>query len=211
MLNRSGEFTVVGSASDGETALKRLAGLSVDIVLLDLILPGMGGLEVLHALRVNRSEARFVMCSGMCTDKAIMEAYAHGVSAFVEKSMAVEELFSTLREVAEGRFRLTLRTSGALRDFVRQRNGFKPIPAGDMLILRRLATGLALKEIADELGITLSGVYKAKARIKSRMNIKGTEGFFQVAMSLGLVAPSAAPVAWDAQGLDGLRVGAISS
>ncbi len=43
MLNRSGDFTVVGSANDGETALKRLAGLAVDIVILDLMLPGMGG------------------------------------------------------------------------------------------------------------------------------------------------------------------------
>lgn len=192
-------------------ALKRLEGLSVDIVILDLILPGMGGLEVVEALRANRSEAKVVMCSGLGTDKVILEAYAQGVSAFVEKSMAVEDLFATLRSVAAGNFPLNSRMSGLLRDFVRQRKAFKPTAAGDMLILRRLATGQGLKEIVDELGISTSGAYKARARIKSRMNIKGSAGFFHVAMSLGLVYPSAGPVMRREPGLDGRGLGAISS
>ena len=211
MLNQSGDFTVVGLANDGETALKRLAGLAVDIVILDLMLPGMGGLELLEALRANRSEAKLVMCSGLGTDKVILEAYAQGVSAFVEKSMAVEELFSTLRSVVAGNFPLNSRMSGLLRDFVRQRKAFKPLAAGDMLILRRLSNGQTLKEIAGELGISVSGVYKARARIKARLNIKGAAGFFHVAMSLGLVSPSAEPAIQCAPGLDGRGAGSISS
>lgn len=211
MLNRSGDFTVVGSANDGETALKRLAGLAVDIVILDLMLPGMGGLELLEALRANRSGAKLVMCSGLGTDKVILEAYAQGVTAFVEKSMALEELFSTLRSVAAGNFPMNSRMSGLLRDFVRQRKVFKPIAAGDMLILRRLATGQALKEIATELGISVSGVYKARARIKARMNIKGPAGFFHAAMSLGLVGQSTEAVDRGGAGPELHAVGAILS
>jgi DNA-binding NarL/FixJ family response regulator len=211
MLNRSGDFTVVGVANDGETALKRLAGLAVDIVIVDLMLPGMGGLELLEALRANRTEARLVMCSGLGTDSVIVEAYAQGVSAFVEKSMAVEELFSTLRAVAAGNFPLNSRMSELLRDFVWQRKSVKPLVAGDMLILRRLAMGRALKEIADELGISASAAYKARARIKARMNIKGAAGFFQVAMSLGLVSASTVSVDWSGSDSNHRGVGAISS
>ena len=211
MLNRSGDFTVVGSASDGETALKRLAGLAVDIVILDLMLPGMGGLELLGALRTNRTEARLVICSGLGTDPVILEAYTQGVSAFVEKSMAVEELFSTLRAVAAGDFPLNERMSRVLRDFVRQRKSFKPLVAVDLLILRRLAMGLPLKEIADELGISTVGAKKARARIKSRMKIKGPAGFFQVAMSLGLVSASTGSVDRGGLGSSDRGVGAISS
>jgi DNA-binding NarL/FixJ family response regulator len=203
LLNQSGDFTVVGMANDGETALKRLQGLAVDIIILDLILPGMGGLEVMETLRDNRSEARLVICSGLGTDKIIMEALSRGVSAFVEKSMAVEDLLATLRAVAKGDFPLNSRISGLLRDFVRQRTSAKPLVAGDMLILRRLATGQALKEIAEELGISASGVYKARTRIKSRMNIKGHAGLFQAAMSLGLIYHFEAPVVQPEPGLDG--------
>jgi DNA-binding NarL/FixJ family response regulator len=151
------------------------------------------------------------MCSGLGTDKVILEAYAQGVSAFVEKSMAVEELFSTLRSVVAGNFPLNSRMSGLLRDFVRQRKAFKPLAAGDMLILRRLATGQALKEIADELGISASGAYKARARIKSRMNIKGGAGIFHVAMSLGLVSASTVSVDRGGLGSNHRGVGTISS
>ena len=190
MLNRSGDFTVVGTANDGETALKRLAGLAVDIVIVDLMLPGMGGLELLEALRANKYKAKLVMCSGLGTDSLIMESFALGVTAFIEKTMAVEELFSTLRSVAAGNYPLSSRTSGLLRDIVRDRAACKPVAAGDILFLRRLAMGHTLKQIAVELGISASGAYKTRSRIKSRMNIKGPTGFFHAAMNLGLVYPS---------------------
>jgi two-component system NarL family response regulator len=211
MLNRTDDFTVVGVAKDGETALKKLEGVSVDILLSDLIMPGMAGLELLEALRATRYGLKVVMFSGVGTDNAIMEAYSQGVSAFVEKSTGVEELLSTLRAVAEGKFPLNSRMGGLMRDHVRRRKVFKPLAAGDMLILRRLSNGQSLKEIAGELGISVSGVYKARARIKARLNIKGTAGFFHVAMSLGLVSPSAAPAIQCAPGLDGRGVGSISS
>lgn len=198
VLNRTGDFIVVGEARDGESALKRLEGLAVDIVILDLIMPGMGGLEVLETLRAKRFGGRMVMCSGLGSEKAIMEAFALGVSAFVEKTMVMEELFSTLRAVAEGKFPLNSRMSGLLRDFVRRRKVFKPIATGDMVILRGLATGRALKEIADELGISTSGAYKARARIKARMSIQGAAGFVHLATSLGLFSPSAASLAPEA-------------
>ena len=211
LLNRTDDFTVVGVAKDAETALKQLEGLAVDILVLDLMLPGMGGLELLEALRVARSRMKVVMCSGVGSDNAIMEAYSQGVSAFLEKSTGVEELVSTLRAVADGKFPLNSRMGELLRDHVRRRKVFKPLAAGDMLILRRLSNGQTVKEIAGELGISMSGVYKARERIKTRMNIKGTAGFFHVAMSLGLISPSAAPTSQGAPGLDGRGSGAISA
>lgn len=194
VLDQSGDFTVVGSANDGETALKRLEGLSVEIVILDLVLPGMGGLEVVDALRANRSKARLVICSGLGSENAIMCAYAAGVSAFVEKSMALDDLLSTLRAVVKGDFPLNQRISGLLRDCVRNHKALKPVSGRDMKMLRDLATGQSLKEIAGELKISVAGAYKARARIKSRMNIKGPSGFFQIAFNLGLIYPTAAPV-----------------
>lgn len=211
MLNRSGDFTAIGTAADGETALKKLENLPVDIVILDLILPGMGGLELVDLLRANRPKAKLVICSGLGSDRAIVEAYARGVNAYVEKSGDVEELFSTLRIVAEGKYLLNTRISGLLGDFVRQSNILKPIAAGDMHILRQLAAGRTLKQIAKELEISVSGVYKSRARIRARMNIKGPGGFLDVALSLGLVYPTVAGLPNAARPPIGQEEGAISS
>jgi DNA-binding NarL/FixJ family response regulator len=152
-------------------------------------------MEVMPTLRTNRSKAKFVMRRGLATDNAIREAYALGVCGLVKKSMAVDVLVSTLRSVAEGNFPLDQRTSGLPRDFVRERNALKPIAAGDRLILRRLANGQTLKEIANALGISASGADKARARIKSRMKINGAAGLLHVGLNLGLVSPSRSSVA----------------
>jgi len=211
MLNQSGEFTVVGSASNGEAAVRLLDGLSVDIVLLDLILPEMCGLEVFELLQIQQPEAKVVMCSGSGSDEAIVEAYARGVSAYVEKSIRVEELFSTLRAVAQGKFPLNPWMSGLVADFVRRRNLYKPLAPADLHILRLLAAGRTVKEIAEELGISVSGTYKARSRIRSRMNIKGAGGFFEVALRLGLVNPATAALAQAARRAKSRGEGVISS
>ena len=183
------------TGQNGETALERFKGLFVDFVLLDPILPGMGGMEVMTTLRTNRSKAKFVMRRGLATDNAIREAYALGVCGLVKKSMAVDVLDSTLRSVAEGNFPLDQRTSGLPRNFVGERNALKPVAAGDVLILRRLANGQTLKEIANALGISASSADKARARIKSRMKINGAAGLLHVGLNLGLVSPSRSSVA----------------
>lgn len=190
ILNRSGDFTVVGTANDGETALERLASVAVDIVILDLILPGMGGLELLEALRANQCKAKLVVCSGMATDRLIMDSFALGVTAFIEKTLAVEEVFATLRAVAAGSYPLSPRISGLLRNVVRDRAAAKPLAAREMVFLRRLAMGQTLKQIAVELGVSASAAYKTRSRLKSRLNIKGAAGFFHAALNLGLVYPS---------------------
>lgn len=187
LLNQSGDFAVVGSASSGEEALARLEALPVDILLLDLMLPGISGLEVLERLRGRDGVMRTVVYSGMATDESIAAAFAQGVSAFIEKSAGVEELLASLRAVVRGEFPMNARMSGVLRAVVRQRMARKDLAASDLLILRRLALRHTAKEIADELGMSASAVYKARTRIATRMGLSGRAGFYSAAASLGLV------------------------
>lgn len=198
LLNQSGEFLVVGSAGDGRTALAMMAEMQVDLLLLDLMLPDLSGLEVLEQLRLKRSTVRIVVYSGMASDESIAAAYSRGACAVLEKSAHVNELMETLRAVMRGEFPMNSRMSGVLREMVRQRTVSNGLGRTDLLILRRLAMRHTAKEIAVELESSVSAVYKARTRIMRRMGLTSRSGFAQAAESLGLVLSDprkAAPVA----------------
>jgi DNA-binding NarL/FixJ family response regulator len=188
-LNRSEDFDVVGTAADGKTALAALGELEIDILLLDLMLPGVSGLEILATVRSRRLDIRTVVFSGLGSDAVITEAYLHGVCAFIEKSERLDQLLSTLRLVANGTPPLSERVSSLLRDVVRKRSYQKVANPGDLSILKQFALGYTVKETAYNLNLTIWAVYKSKARITSRMGIKNFSNVFLVAQKLGLLQP----------------------
>jgi len=153
MLGLSGEFTVAGAARGGEEALQTLEGLPVDLVILNLILRGMGGLRVLQALRKKGCKANIVMCSGLVDDSAITEAFVHGANAFVEKSAALQETISTLREVSAGKFWMNPRHSSLVRDFLLRREVGKAVHAGDQLLWQQLSTSQTAWDRAGRSGL----------------------------------------------------------
>jgi DNA-binding NarL/FixJ family response regulator len=187
LLEESGDFKVVGSCGDGETAMVQLPGLKVDILILDLMLPGISGLEVLSRLRAIEFQGRTVVYSGGATDELVAAVFAQGVSAFVEKNARVEELLSSLRAVGRGESVMNLRMSSVIRTMVRQRVSCKLLTSHDLLILRLLALRYTAKEIGSEMKMSLSGVYKARQRIEERLVIQSRGDFFTMALKLGVV------------------------
>ncbi len=187
LLDESGDFEVVGSCGDGETAMAQLAGLKVDILILDLMLPGISGLEVLSRLRAMEFQGRTVVYSGGATDELVAAVFAQGVNAFVEKSAKVEELLSSLRAVGRGESLMNSRMSTVVRTIVRQRIACKSLSGEDLAILRLLALQYTAKEIGSDMEMSLSGVYKARKRIEERLAMKHRGDFFSMAVKLGLV------------------------
>jgi DNA-binding NarL/FixJ family response regulator len=187
ILARSGDFNVVGTASNGTEALEKLAVVEAELVLVDLILPGMSGIEFIQALRARGSRVKIVVCSGVTTDRALETALALGALAFVEKSASVEELLVSLRAVAKGEFPMSPRVAAALRKIVQRRNGRKPLASGDLEILRRLARGEGTKQIAAEANLSLSAIYKARRRIAERTGAVDHWDLRSVALGLGLL------------------------
>ena len=190
LLTRSTEFEVVGTARDGAAAATQIALLRPDIVLLDLLMPGSGGLELMTVLQRERSAPKIVVCSGVDTDQAHEAAIALGALAFVAKSASVEELLETLRDVAANRVRLTPRMAESLRQLVRSRDTQKPLCAQDLAVLRQLATDHTPKEIAAATGLTVSGVYKIRRRICARTGASRGRDFRSAAARLGLIDTS---------------------
>jgi DNA-binding NarL/FixJ family response regulator len=149
----------------------------------------MSGLELLQRLPRGETAPRTVIYTGAATDALIAAALAHGVSAFVEKGASIAELMASLRAVVRGEFPLNPRLSAVLRTLVRQQKPRRDLGALDRQVLRKLALRQSTREIARELGLSASGVYKVRARLASRLGLTAREGFFTAAASLGLVPP----------------------
>ena len=91
------EFDVVGYCPDGETAIERYAKLKPDLVTMDIIMPGIDGLEAAQAILEEHPNARIVMISSLAYDGTIHEAEAIGAKGFLAKPFSEEDLIDTLR------------------------------------------------------------------------------------------------------------------
>ena len=187
VLVDTGEFEVLAVLRDGESVIPFLETTPVDILLLDLRLPGMGGLEVLRLVRDRFAKTKVVICSGIGSEYSIGAAYSAGAHAFIEKNLDTADFLATVREVSRGKDPLPGPTAEVLRLMVRQHRVMKPLGAKDMEILRRLASNQSPKEIAVSLGMSQSAIYKARDRIAERTGVKNAIDFYRVASDCGLI------------------------
>jgi DNA-binding NarL/FixJ family response regulator len=186
VLNEIEDFRVVDIASDGEQALAMMKVSKVDVVLLDLVMPRLGGLQVLRELRSTKSPVKVIVLTGVGSSDAMAEAFTLGARTFVEKSTDLEELVRIIRAVSSGDVPLTSAASEVMRALVRRKFAIKGISDSDKLVLRHLAAGRVAKEIAADLNLCLSAVYKAQSRLVARLGVKTREGFARAAGDLGL-------------------------
>ena len=101
-LERSGRFEVIGEAGDGREAIEAVSTMSPDVVLLDVAMPVMDGLEALPHLRDRAPDATVIMLSGFSELRLGAEAAALGAAAYLEKGLAPAVLVSRVLEVLEG-------------------------------------------------------------------------------------------------------------
>src|SRR4051794_7771221 len=99
LLDVEDDFEVVGTAADGAQAIERAAVLQPDVVLLDLAMPVMDGLQALPGLRAELPDARIVIFSGFEHEALAQEALAAGADAYIEKGTSVMQLVARLRQL----------------------------------------------------------------------------------------------------------------
>lgn len=102
LLEAEDDFEVVGTAGDGRQALDAADRLEPDVVLLDLAMPVMDGLQALPTLRARLPQARIVIFSGFEQEALAHEAIAAGADAYIEKGASVTHLVARLRELRDG-------------------------------------------------------------------------------------------------------------
>jgi two-component system, NarL family, invasion response regulator UvrY len=174
-------------AATGRDALVRLRRDHPDLALLDLNLPSIGGLELLRRMLLEDKAVRIVVLSMHAEPLYAERAMALGARGYLSKNTSAEELLTAVRRVADGgRYieneiaqALALRTTAPGRDL-------RDLTERDLEIMRLLAEGMSLAEIADALGIGYKTVANGCSQIKAKLGVTRTSELVRLAMTLGV-------------------------
>jgi DNA-binding NarL/FixJ family response regulator len=199
LLGTQPDFTVVGTASDGAEAVRMGRELSPDIVLMDIKMPGMDGIEATRRLASTGPEKpRVIILTTFDLDEYVYEALCAGASGFMLKHATAERLFDAIRVVAVGEALLAPTvTRRLIAEFarIRQRPDV-PAPAAlealttrEAQVLQLVARGLSNVEIGTELSITEDTVKTHVSHVLSKLKLRDRTQAVVAAYESGLVVP----------------------
>lgn len=157
MLGTQPDFVVVAEASDGREMVVQAVQHAPDVVLLDLEMPGLDGVEALWQLRARLPNARVLVFTAFDTDERIIGAIQAGAQGYLLKGAPREELFGAIRAVARGESLLQPAVQSRLLRHLREERDRAPVESltpREVQVLRLMAEGKTNKEIAAQLAIT---------------------------------------------------------
>ncbi len=192
LLESYPDFEVVGEAADGLEALAEAQDLGPQVILMDMRMPGMNGLEALRQLRASHPDVRILMLSAYEQDEDVLASLKAGASGYVLKDMAPDELAQAIRAVAQGETLLAPGLTGKLVDRLErppQADSASLLTAREAEVLRALASGLRNKEIARQLSVSERTVTFHLAHIYQKLGVTSRTEALSRALDLGLLKP----------------------
>ncbi|MGI6451167.1 MAG: response regulator [Desulfitobacteriia bacterium] len=192
LLNSHEDMIVVGEAESGEDALEKVKELKPDIVLLDISMPGMGGMTALQKIK-EISGAKVLMLTMHADEEYLKEAMEFGVSGYVLKQAADTELIQAIKEVAKGQVYVD---SGLAQNLVKsmyhpsskQRSDYDSnLTDREKEVLTLIALGHTNKEIAETLMISVKTVESHKTKIMEKINCQKRSEMVRYALENGYI------------------------
>ena len=159
MIESEPGMSVVAQAGNGTEAVELYRRVKPDVVLIDLRMPGISGVEAIMAIRKEFPTSRFIVVTTYDTDEDIYRAMQAGAQSYLLKDMSDEEVLSTIRAVYAGDARLPNNVAGLLAERMKR----EELTRREMEVLELLVKGRSNKEIGDVLGLTEAAV---KFRLK---------------------------------------------
>jgi DNA-binding NarL/FixJ family response regulator len=192
LLDRMPDVEVVGEAGEGSEAVAQVAATRPDVLLADVAMPGMGGLEAAERLRREFPDVRVVMLSMHANEEYVLQALRAGASGYLLKDAASVELDLALRAAVSGQTYLSPAISRQMIDsyMTRVAGGATPEPLTPRQreILRLIAEGKSTKEIAFALTISVKTVETHRSQLMDRLDIHDVAGLVKYAIRTGIVS-----------------------
>ena len=198
LINTQSDMEVVGEAVDGEDAIRRVGELDPDIVLLDLSMPGMGGIRALEVIRERYPRTRVLVLTMHDEYAYVRSVLAAGGAGFVVKRVDDAELLSAIRTVSQGRsyIDVSLASTGSLEEIVNPKAGDRDggwrdvrLSQREREVLTSVAHGYTNQQIADSLGLSVKTVETYRARVAEKVGLKNRADLVRYALDAGLLAP----------------------
>jgi DNA-binding NarL/FixJ family response regulator len=200
LLDTQPDFTVVGTACDGSEAVRICGELRPDVVLMDIRMPGMDGIEATRRLAASGAP-RILILTTFDLDEYVYDALRAGASGFLLKDVTAERLFDAVRVIADGEALLAPTvTRRLISEFSRLRPQRDVPPAAlasltprETQVLRLVAEGLSNPEVAARLVVTEETVKTHVSRVLSKLGLRDRTQAVVTAYESGLVVPGHSP------------------
>jgi NarL family two-component system response regulator LiaR len=179
------DMTVVGEAASGEQALALVAGVRPDVVLLDLVLPGMSGVETARRLRLAHPEVKVVVLTSFAGQDSVLPAVRAGVAGYLLKDVGPAELAEALRSVHAGGSPLHPAVAATVLRQVT--SDVDPLTPREREVLRLIARGLSNRLIARELVLSEKTVKTHVSAVLAKLGVADRTQAALLAVRDGLV------------------------
>lgn len=192
LLERAGH-EIVGEAADGRAAVELAAALEPELVLLDVSMPRLNGIEAARAILAARPSTRIVMLSMHDDLRYVVESLRAGALGYLLKDAALEELLAMLPHVLAGRICLHPAVSGRLvREFLErgareEASVFTLLSPREREVLQLIAEGRGTREIADGLHLSVKTVESHRAQIREKLGLGTVADLTRYALKEGLI------------------------
>lgn len=193
-LKTDPQLEVVGEASDGREALDKARQLHPNVILMDLLMPGMDGISATAALRQEMPDIEVVALTSVLDDASVVEAIRAGATGYLLKDTGVEELCRAIRAAAGGQVQLSPGAAERLMATVLTGpSAIEQLTARERDVLRLVGLGMSNAGIALELHISEQTVKSHVSHILGKLCLPSRTQAALYAMRIGLVAPPASP------------------
>ena len=195
LLESDGHCTVVGQAQTGREAVNLAAALHPDVILMDIAMPVLTGLEATRQILAAHKAARVLVLSAHSDDEYVARSIAVGAVGFLEKQTSAEILTKAIKDVAQGKTFFSpsvARRIVAGKNRLRDRNGERKgaserLTSRETEVLQLVAEGHANKQVAASLGISIKTVEKHRQHLMDKLNLHETAGLTRYAMAHGII------------------------
>lgn len=187
------DLVVAGEASNGNVALERVRGRSWDLVVMDMVMPGRSGLELIKLIRSERPRLPMLVFSACQEEQYAVRAIRAGASGYLCKDADSDALLLALRRVAGGGVFVSQKVTELLASDVSRRNDDPPhtmLTDREFGIFTRIVRGSTLTDIADELSLSIKTVSTHKSHILDKMTLGGQAEMVRYAIEHKLLDPA---------------------
>jgi DNA-binding NarL/FixJ family response regulator len=183
LIAQQPDMEVAAAAATGEDALVLFREHQPDVVLMDLQLPGLSGLETIRAIKREAPAARVIVLTMYQGEEDIFRALQEGAATYLLKDSLFEDLAGRIREVQAGKTRLPPEVEARLEE----RQTHKILSARELEVLKAIARGLRNKEIGAELGISEETVVVHVRHVFAKLAVNDRTAALGVAVRRGLI------------------------
>lgn len=190
ILEGDPRMRVVAEAANGLAALEALEKQAVDVLVLDLSMPDLDGLEVLRRARKSHPDLRVLVLTMHADPEYVARAVEAGANGYLLKDSAVQDLVAGIEAAVAGRNYYSPPIQAALAEILRNRTNPRPfdqLTDREREVLRAVAKGLPTKEIASQLGISVRTVETHRANLMRKLDVRSVALLTQVAIREGLI------------------------